>query len=70
MNATKEILQALQSGRKLTGLDILDEFRTYRASAVIHRLRDKGHNIRTTMIEVPSGKRVALYSYVEYQAPL
>ncbi len=70
MNSTKRILMALQSGRKLTGLDILNEFQVYRASAVIHRLRLQGHPIVTDIITVPSGKKVARYSYGQQTLPV
>lgn len=59
--ATIQILKALLNGEHLSGLDILYKYETYRASAVIHRLRSAGWPIKTTMRTTFKGKRHAIY---------
>jgi len=58
----KMILRALRRGEKLTPLDMLARFGVYRASGRIFDLRREGHPIKTVIVKVPSGKRVAQYS--------
>jgi hypothetical protein len=45
----------------LTPLEALEEARCFRLAAVVHRLKEDGHDIETTMVTVPTGKRVARY---------
>ena len=56
------ILQALQSGRKLTPIDALREFSCFRLGARVFDLKKQGHEIKTEIVRTPSGKRVAEYS--------
>jgi Helix-turn-helix domain len=56
-----QILTYLQSGHTLTELDGLQLFRCMSVAQRIHDLRRKGHRIISTMVTVPSGKRVAEY---------
>lgn len=48
----------------VTPLLALELCRCMRLAAVVHRLRADGHTIERTMVEVPSGKRVASYVLV------
>ena len=57
-----QILAWLESGRTLTTLQALQLFGCIRCGARISDLRSRGHNIKTDMITLGNGKRVALYS--------
>lgn len=64
MNTTsqeQQILKYLRSGHSLTPLEALDKFGAMRAGARVYTLREQGWPIKTAMIRVPSGKRVACY---------
>ena len=52
----------LEDGKTFTTLDALRLFGCIRCGARISELRDSGMNIKTTMITLPNGKRVAEYS--------
>lgn len=41
------VLEHLQSGQTLTGLEAIDKYHIYRLSSVIERLRKAGYNIET-----------------------
>ena len=56
----KQILNYLQSGKSITQLEALNMFDCMRLSARIYRLKKRGHNIKTEMIE-ENGKRFAKY---------
>jgi hypothetical protein len=61
-NCTREIEQALWNGGQLSGLDILNRWKVYRASSVINKLRAKGVPIETRMEQHPeTGKRFGVY---------
>lgn len=60
----KRILKHLQKGRKITQLQALIKFDCLRLSDRIFRLRKKGFNIETKMIE-GNGKRYGEYSMPE-----
>lgn len=68
-----KLLKALQDG-PLTGLQILDKLGIARAAARVHELRQAGHDIRSTPIEVRNRDgeacRVALYSLATQQRTL
>jgi len=57
-----QILSYLQSGRSLTSMDALVKFGSWRLSARIFRLRQKGYNIKTKIEETKQGKLIARYS--------
>lgn len=57
----KQILQHLQSGLSLTQYTALTKFNCFRLASRINRLRSEGHPIKTEMIEVSNGKRIAKY---------
>lgn len=60
------ILSALQQG-PITAIDALNGCGCFRLAARIKDLRDAGHNINTTTLDLPSGKRVAQYSITNAQ---
>jgi hypothetical protein len=55
------ILAYLQSGHTLTPIEALNRFNCFSLSQRITELRRRGYQIITTMVDVPSGKRVAEY---------
>ena len=57
----RAILQYLESGGSLSTIDALEKFGSFRLSARINNLRNKGHNIKTEKFTTPSGKTVARY---------
>ena len=61
--STDAILQALLRGDKLTHAQAM-AYGTYRLSAVIHRLRERGHYITSTMRRDVNGKSYAVYQMV------
>jgi hypothetical protein len=60
-----EILHYLKSKRQLTPLDALRRFGCLRLSGRILELRQDGHRIETTMIDVSHDKRVASYLLIK-----
>ena len=58
---TRTALKALQRGDRLSGHDFLHRFGIYRASSVIHKLRNRGYQIKTE-IEEFDGENYAVYS--------
>jgi hypothetical protein len=57
----QEIKEHLQQGHTITGLTAMALFNVYRLSSVIHRLRNDGMKIKTTMVTTPSGDTFARY---------
>lgn len=51
----------LLKGGSISGRAALRVFGLYRLSSVIHRLRDEGMDIQTTMVESPTGDKYAIY---------
>ena len=58
----KLILDYLLTGLPLTPLDALIHFKCLRLSGRIEELRKEGYPIKTKLVAVDSGKRVAQYS--------
>lgn len=56
-----QILGHLKRGKSLTPLQALREFNCLRLGARIYDLKESGHNIESTMIEI-NGKHVAQYA--------
>ena len=56
------ILRHLQRGQTITGTGALRLYGVYRLSSTIHRLRNEGYNITTTMRKSLHGE-----SYAEYK---
>ena len=63
MTQSFQILQHLLSGGSLTPLDSLNLFGVLALSQRIGELKRQGFPIKTEIVEVPSHKRVARYSY-------
>ena len=59
-----QIREFLESGRSLTQVEALVKFGSFRLSARINRLKNKGMNIGTEMVETTTGKRVARYRLI------
>jgi hypothetical protein len=57
-----EILEHLKTRGAITPLEALKKYGCYRLGARIWDLKQSGHAIRTDMVEVGEGKRVARYS--------
>ena len=58
-----KLLRALQSGERLTPISALERFQCFSLSQRMGELRRMGWPITATMIRVPSGKKVAEYSF-------
>lgn len=58
----KSIARWLEHGRKITPLDALRLVGCFRLAARICELRRSGMKIKTTMVRLRNGKRVAEYS--------
>ena len=63
----QQILDYLESGLSLTAYGALTKFGCLRLSGRIHRLRERGHDIRTQMVELNNGKRIARYTLPKVQ---
>ena len=61
MSQSKEILNALQKGERITPLDALRRFGCFRLSGRIKDLKDRGYDIKTAMVTDGYGKRFAEY---------
>lgn len=57
----EQILSHLKSGQPLTPLEALQKFGCFRLGARIWDLKREGHDIRTELVDVGDGKRVAQY---------
>jgi len=51
---SSDILQHLKDGRRLTQKEAINEYGAYRLAAVIHSLRNQGHNIQSKRVDVPT----------------
>jgi len=55
------ILAHLRTGKTLTPLEALNRFGCLRLGARVYDLKAAGHDIRSRLVEVAGGKRVASY---------
>ncbi len=55
------ILRYLQDGKTLTPLQALTLFDCLRLAGRVGELRDLGYDIKTDIIQLPNGKRIAEY---------
>jgi hypothetical protein len=62
MSQAERILNHLRSGKHLTPLEAMSRFSCLRLSGRILELREAGYRIRTRMVRLASGKRVASYT--------
>ena len=58
---TWDLLMALKNGEKLTPLTALERYRCFSLSQRMGELRRGGWPIRSEMVRVNSGKKVAMY---------
>jgi hypothetical protein len=58
----ERILEALKAGRRLNPLVSLNEFGCFRLGGRIFDLKKQGYDIKSEMVTLPNGKRVARYS--------
>lgn len=56
-----ELLMALKNGERLTPLSALERYRCFSLSQRMGELRRSGWPIRSMMVSVNSGKKVACY---------
>jgi Helix-turn-helix domain len=66
---SSRILAHLQAGHTLTPIEALNRFNCFSLSQRITELRRRGYQIITTMVDVPSGKRVAEYRLESSKGP-
>jgi hypothetical protein len=62
MSQTDEVLRFLKLGRKLTAIEALRRFGTFRLAARILELRNAGWPIQSELRRFNGEKRVAVYS--------
>ena len=55
------ILNELLAGRSVTQLEATYQFKILRLGAIIHKLKKRGYNIITDMIETGTGSKYARY---------
>lgn len=58
------ILKHLQSGKSITPIEALVLYGSLRLSGRIYELKERGYKIKTEIIEINSGKRVAKYTLI------
>ena len=61
MSQSEMILKHLQRHKAITGLEALDLYGCFRLSARIWELRKQGYEIKSEMIKLENGKKVARY---------
>lgn len=59
--AITQVREALEQGERLTGLEALQRFGVHHLAGTIRRLKAKGMQIETEMIELANGKLIARY---------
>lgn len=57
----KRILAYMKDGHRITPIDALNLFGSFRLGARIADLRAQGHDIQSEFVTTPSGKRVKAY---------
>lgn len=60
-----QVIRHLMSGKSLTPIEALDLYGSFRLSSIIYRLRDRGYDIRTEMVTIRKGTRVARYTLIQ-----
>jgi len=63
-SGSKRIKQHLEIVGHITGLEALANFGIYRLASIIQRLRDKGMNIETEMVNHPTKKGCKFANYI------
>ena len=62
MSQAQTLLAALKRGEKLTVLTALKRYQTFALSQRMGDLVRAGHRIKSQMVRIKSGKRIAQYS--------
>lgn len=65
VSKSNAILEYMQKGNSITGIEALDLFGCFRLPARIADLKKVGHIITSKIIKLANGKRVAQYTLVE-----
>lgn len=60
-----KVLRALQAGQTITPLTALDAGMGFRLSSHIHKLRQRGYGIETTIIKAANGNTHAAYRLLD-----
>jgi hypothetical protein len=63
MSQKDVLLKALQSGQSLTTLEALQQYGVMALSQRMTELQRAGYPVKSEMIDLPTGKRVARYSW-------
>ena len=63
MSQKDVLLKALQSGQSLTTLEALQRYGVMALSQRMTELQRAGYPVKSEMIDLPTGKRVARYSW-------
>jgi len=57
----KRILDYLQQGNRITPIEALEKFQSFRLGARIADIKDMGYTVQSEFVTTPSGKRVKSY---------
>jgi len=57
----KRILAYMQAGNRITPIEALEKFRSFRLGARIADIKDMGYDVKSEFVTTPSGKRVKAY---------
>jgi hypothetical protein len=63
MNKSKKVEKVLQS-KSITSLEAFEKFRATRLADIVYKMRKRGHNITTEMVEI-NGIRFAKYRMIK-----
>jgi hypothetical protein len=63
MNKSKKVEKVLQN-KSITSLEAFEEFRATRLADIVYKMRKRGHNITTEMVEI-NGIRFAKYRLIK-----
>lgn len=63
MNKSKKVEKVLQN-KSITSLEAFEKFRATRLADIVYKMRKRGHNITTEMIEI-NGIRFAKYRLIK-----
>jgi len=63
MNKSKKVEKVLQN-KSITSLEAFEEFHATRLADIVYKMRKRGHNITTEMVEI-NGIRFAKYRLIK-----
>lgn len=61
MSQNNSILEYLKQGNSITALEALKSFQCMRLASRVNDIKNMGYEVISSMIEIPSGKKVASY---------